>query len=282
MGTARKKDVLELPFSFNKNRPFWKFSVLAASIIVLTLGYLFIRSTLTPKDYVYAQVKISQGSWWVVAQKPSIWFIQNLNAGEKQQTLLGGVDAEIIETRYYPFKSDAHKFETEYSIYVLARLSVETTGGRYIFNRKPIAVGSEINLAFPSVQFAGTIISLSPELPKDELTEKTIVLTKKLAYPWEYDMVKAGDTQFDGVDSVFEVTSKSFRDTYTLRQDVYGNTAYQSPERRIYLTVTGRIKVRQEDGNLIFGEEQILKPGSEIDLATDGFVFSQFYVADIR
>ena len=282
MGTARKKDVLKLPFSFNKNKPFWKFSVLAASIIVLTLAYLFIRSTLTPKEFVYAQVKISQGSWWVVAQKPSIWFIQNLNTGERQQKLLGGVDAEIIETRYYPFKSDAHKFETEYSVYVLIKLSVEKTGGKYLFNRNPIAVGSEIDLAFPSVQFAGTIISLSPQLPEGELTEKTIVLTKKLAYPWEYDMVKAGDTQFDGEDSVFEVTSKSLRDTYTLRQDVYGNTAYQSPERRIYLTVTGKIKVRDEGGNLIFGEEQILKPGSEIDLATNGFVFSQFYVADIR
>lgn len=275
------KRSIKLSSLFNKNKPFWKFTLFTLSIILFTLAFLLIKGSLSEKETVFAKIKVSQGSWWVATQKPPVWFIQNLHPGEKQQRLLGGVDAEIIEARYYPFKSDIHRFETEYTIFVLVKLSVEKSGEKYIFNRDPITVGSEINLAFPSVEFAGTIISLKGQ-PEIELTEKTIVLTKKLAYPWEYEMVKLGDTQFDGVENVFEVTSKSTRDTFVLRQDTYGNTTFVPPERRIYLSVTGKIKVREENGNLIFGEEQVLKPGSEIDLSTKGFVFSQFYVQDVR
>ena len=64
--------------------------------------------------------------------------------------------------------------------------------GKYNFKRSTIGVGAPIDFEFPNVQFSGTIMTISEKPLIEKYVEKTIYMTKKYAYLWEYDAIHIG------------------------------------------------------------------------------------------
>jgi hypothetical protein len=161
-------------------------------------------------------------------------------------------------------------------------VNVNTKTQKYVFKRSTIGVGSPIELEFPSAQITGSVIEISEAPSKNRLVEKDIILTKKQGFPWEVEAIKIGDEQFDGEEVVFKITAKQALATSLIDINPYGNINLGLRDPRRYITVRGKIKVREKGDLLIFGEEQVVAPGAELSLATKNFVFDQFLVQEVK
>ncbi len=239
---------------------------------VVSFYKLFIKKP----TYVYAKVKVSQGLWWASTRKPSVWFVRNIKAGDVEKGLSGKPVSKIISFRYYSWWGS-----NDYEIYIIMKLKVsKMRNGKYNFKRSAIGVGSPVDFEFPRVQFSGTVIELSNKPINDTYITKTVVLTKKTGYPWEYDAIKIGDKYFDGKETVFRVTKKTSVDTENLTDDVFGNYP-GGTEHKKYIVVQADIKVEKTKEGLIFGEEQLIMPGKTINISTSNFKFEGFKVAKV-
>lgn len=251
------------------------FAAIAFVAIVSVFKLFFVKPT-----YVYAKVKMGQGLWWASTQRPSIWFVQNIKKGDVERDLVGSPIAQILSVRYYPWYTS-----NQYDVYLTVKLKVSGNKKtqKYNFKRSAIGVGSPIDFEFPNSQFSGTITDLKNEPIKDNYVEKIVYLTKRYAYPWEYDGIKIGDKFFDGEDTVFEVLDKSSSDTAeVITQESTKILNLQTTELRRYITVKAKIKVKKVGEQYVFGEEQVLSPGKPINVSTSSFSFTDYIVASIQ
>lgn len=231
----------------------------------------------TKPTYIYAKVKVGQGLWWASTLKPPVWFVKNIKKGMVEKDLVGKPIAQVLSVRYYPWWVSG-----EYNIYLTLKLEVtKISSGKYNFKRSAIAVGSPVDFEFPIVQFSGTIIELSKKPFKEKYFTKRITLVKKEALPWEAEAIKVGDEYFDGEELVFKVLDKKV----VSAQSVYNFSGLYYPvesERKVHITVIGEIRLKEKDGQLVFGEEQVVKPGKIINLETKDFVFNGYTVKSIE
>ncbi len=247
---------------------------------ILFVGFVSIYKLFFAKStYVYAKVKMGQGLWWASTAKPPIWFVESLKKGDVQTNLTGTPIAEILTIRYYPWYSSG-----QYDLYLTVKLKVNGNPktGKFNFNRSTIGVGSPIDLEFPSVQISGTVIQLDTKPIEEKLVTKIITLTKKNAYPWEYDAIQVGDKYFDGEQSVFEILDKKSTDIAVQAPDVYGNNTGSTLDLKKYIAVRAKIKVQKKNNQLIFGEEQIINPGKTINISTSNFTFNEYVVGGVE
>ncbi len=254
------------------------FIYLIVTVIVVTGLISVIRILSGESEYLYARVKVSQGLWWALTQKPTIWYVESIKTGLTEKSSDGEILAEIVSVRYYPGREPM-----QYDVFLNTKLKVnKLRNGKYNFKRMPVAVSSPIELEFPTLLVSGTILSLSEEPFADTIVEKTIYLEKKNALPWEYDAIRVGGEYFDGAEVVFRVLEKRAFDTFTAEDDTYGN--YPALEsRRKYIRVKALIKVTQKnDGIYVYGEEQVIRAGSRIIVATSDTTFIDYDVSKIE
>ncbi len=249
-------------------------------IVILISFTKLLTPDLTP---IFVKVKLGQGLWWARTDNPKIWFTKALKKGEKEYNLLGAPIAEILEVRYYPYKTEGRD-DTLYDIYLTINLAANESGKtkKFVFKRSPVLVGTPIELEFQSTQVTGAITAISEKPFDDNYIEKVIYLSKRFAFPWEYEAIKIGDKFFDGEDIVFEVLDKNQTRTAIIAPDRYGNFTAANTDSTRYLNVKAKIVVKEDNGRIIFGEEQVLIPGTLIDISTDNFDFNGFVLAKIE
>lgn len=240
---------------------------------------------MTPKEeYVYAKVKVSQGLWWASTTKSNIWFAKAIKVGDVEQNLLGKPVAEVTRVQYYPYPVENQPYEDKFDIYLSIKLTADYNkkSGKIIFKRSPVAVGAPIEFEFPSAQVTGIVIEISETEFEEIYSEKTVYLTKRFAYPWEFNEIKLGDKYFDGENIVFEVLVKDQSNTTVIASDSYGNITPLTRDATRYITIVARIKVKERNGQFIFGEEKLLIPGSPFEITTPNFNYRGFVVSCIK
>lgn len=244
---------------------------------IVSLFKLF--SSYSQPTYVYAKVKMGQGLWWSGGAKPSIWFVDAIKKGDVETDLLGKPIAEIMKVNYYPWWGS-----DQFDVYLMVKLKVSANKKtkKYNFKRSTLGVGAPIELEFSSVQLSGTVTELNDKELTDTYTEKQITLTKKWAYPWEYAAIRVGDSYFNGENTIFEIIGKNAQNTSTISSDPYGNNNPSITELKQYITVTAKIKVKEKDGQFIFGEDQIIRPGKLFNFSTPSFTFTDYAVGEIK
>jgi hypothetical protein len=257
------------------------FTLIGLSIILA--GLISIAKSLGPKpNTVYIKVKVDQGLWWIRSQKPSYWYINSIKPGEKEFSLLGEPVAEILSVRYYPYVGENEQKIT-YDAFLTVKLNADKNySGVYTFKRMPLDVSSPIDLEFPSSKIFGTVIEISEEPFEEKYKEKLVTLTKKFAFPWEYEAIQIGDSYFDGEDKTVEIVNKKALNTYNIDSDFVGNLTASTLEKRKYIELKVNLKVREKNGRLVFSEEQVLIKGGPIYLATDNTLLIGFVVAKIE
>ena len=268
-----------------RNIPFIFFAIVGTLATVVAI--FFLKSFFREPAYLYTKVKVSQGLWWASTSKPNLWMAKSVNVGDSEENLLGQKIAEVVEVRYYPyfaFFSENNPYDDKYDIYITAKIAVSQSGStkKALFKRSAVGVGSPITFEFPDTQVTGTVIALSDIPFDDEYTDKTIYLTKRLAYPWEYDAIKIGETYFDGKEMVFKILGKTQTPTAAISADAYGNFTAQTLDQRRYLTVRASVKLKVKGEELFFGEEKQIKAGSLFAVVTPGYTFEEFLVSRLE
>jgi hypothetical protein len=252
------------------------FAAIAFVGVISIYKLFFVKPT-----YVYVKVKVGQGLWWASTQKPSMWFIEGLKQAQKEteKELTGQPSAKILSIRYYP-----SYISNQYDVYITMRLKVNRLGktGKYNYKRSAIGVGSPIDFEFPSAQFSATVIQIGEKPIEDKLIEKTIILNKRAADPWEYDAIKIGDSYFNGEEQTFTIIDKSGKDTQSLYYDPTSSSVDNNLEAKKYIFVKAKIKVKSNQNNLIYGEEQVVSIGKIFNTATNNFQFENYRIASIE
>jgi hypothetical protein len=264
----------------------YKYKLLIAIFVGIGLFSTYIYLLKAPSSKVsdiYVTVKLNRGQWWATDVKPGIWFLNSFKKGEKEYDFLKKPIAELFGVRYYHTYHQMNYDLNQFDIYVDVKLAVEKIGDRYNFKRAKIAPGVPIDLDFPSSQVMGTVINVSPTRIDNQFVEKYITLTKKYAYPWEYDAIKIGDKYFDGENNVMEIIDKQSTNIELLTYDAYGNLPPGIQETRKYVTVKVKIKAKKNAFNqLIYAEEQVLKMNDYANFATNNFVLTDFVISAIE
>ncbi len=258
----QSKPLIKIWNFFKKN-----YFVLVFFICIALVGVVFVsRLFLSEPTYVYAKIKVSQGYWWASTNRPAAWFINGIKKGDIEKGLTGQVEAQVLKVIYYPYRNT-----NQFDIYLDLKLKANKTDDKYYFNRSVLGVGSPIDLEFPNSQFSGTVINFSPQPLSEKYEDKIIYLTKRFAYPWEYDTIQINDKYFDGQQNVFEILAKSTSET----NDITSLSAYESllaqDEARKYVVVKALVRVKKIGEQLVFGEEQTLNVGETFGIVTKSF-----------
>jgi hypothetical protein len=254
--------------------------IIAFPLLVVLVGiFLAYRLFISKPYFVYIKVKVGQGLWWAATSKPPIWYMESFKKGDRAKDLVGKTSAQILSKRYYRWYG-----YDQFDVYLtmLLKVGFNKKTGEYTFDRSVLSVGTPVGIQFPRVDISGTVIALSRKPFEDKLVEKTVYLTKKFAYPWEYDAIKIGDFTFDGEDKIFEVLDKDFTDTVVLSQDTFGNSGADITENNRYISVKARIKGKVTGGQFILGEDQLVVPGRNLNISTSGFVFDNYIVSKLE
>ena len=198
---------------------------------------------------MYAKVKLE--SWGVQTEKPTIWLTTAIKKGDRETDFAGKTLAEVQNIKYYPYYMDN---KDQFNIFLTLKIVTP-------YKRSPLVIGAPIALILANTQVYGTIIDLSSKPFNDKYLEKTIYFVKRNSYPGEYEAIKIGDSYFDGTRTAFEILEKS------------------GPEN---ITVKAKISLQEKNGELVFGEEQVIKPGKLLNLSTLNFAFNDFVVGKIE
>jgi len=272
----KSKSKLNIPFSFLKKYYLFLIFVGCVGFVgVISIYRLFVMKP----TYVYVKVKVGQGMWWASTQRPSLWFVKAIQQAKEQKDLTGTPLATMVNISYYPYYGTG-----QYDTYATLRLKVSKMGstGNYSFNRETIGVSSPIDLEFPNVQFSGTIIELSTQPIIESYVEKTIFLTKKYSYPWEYDVIQIGDSISNGKDTVLQIVDKAKGDTNEVFLNDQGKLTSTEVESYRYIVIQAKIKVKKAGNQLLYGEETVVSPGRTFGIITDGVTLSDYVIAKVQ
>lgn len=271
------KNSLQKIVTFAVKNYFITVFILIIAVLMAVAGFKILS---TNQEYVYAEIKVGQGTWWATTQKPHSWFVDAIKQAGSEKDYRGKEITKIQSVQYYPYGGSS-----QFDVYIIAKLSVSKLGntGKYSYKRSTLGVGAPIDFEFNNAQFSGTIIQLSEKpLHNKPYVEKTVTITKKNAYPWEFEAIPVGDKFHNGTTTVLEVLQKDSQDTVSLATDVYGNTAQSTGEPMKYVSVVLKLRGRAYNGQLVYGEELLIAPGKEVSLSTSNFVFNNYIVAAVE
>lgn len=243
-----------------KNYYLLAFAVIISFVTLFSFNKLF-RSDQT---YIYAKVKIGQGLWWATTAEPPLWLVNSLSKSYED------TEVKVLKINYYPAAISGANDQLlsqdndQYNTYLTLKLKVTTSKNNhsFYFNRSIVAVGSPIDLDISNVQVSGTIISFSKQLINDQYVERYIYLSKENPYSWEYEAIKIGDYYFDGENRVFEIMGKEMSNNNSL-------------------IVKAKIRLKEINSLLVFGEERVITTGKNINIFTNDFSFNNYTVSRI-
>lgn len=256
-------------------------SLIVVSVFIVGIVLIF-KLFSSESEYVYAKVKVSQGLWWANTSRPSMWYVQALKKGSVEMGLSGEPIAEVLSVRYYTWYG-RDQFDVYMTIKIAA--SKKETTNTYSFKRSNVAIAAPIELDFGTVQVTGTVMDISESPFSDEYIEKTITLTKRFAYPWEFSAIQVGDTYFDGEDTVFEITSKRRVDSAASYVSTTVDRELYSPlqsDQTSTIEVIGKIKLMQNDNVPTFGPEYTILLGNQLNVSTTKFNFYDYFISSLE
>lgn len=228
-------------------------------------------------QYLYIKVKVSQGLWWASSQRPSVWYLQSIKKGDKEFSLTGRPIAEVIDVRSFPWWSS-----DQFDVYLTLKLEAEKNERlhSYTYKREPLTIASPIDFDFPSTAINSTVIAISEQPFSEQYVERTVTLSKSAAYLWEYDAILTGDIFSDGQETRAEIVSKSSAPSSSLSRDQNNYSGIMEQRRNI--TVKMKMKLKEQKGEYFLGEDQDIKVGKAINIATQKFYFDQYIVENIE
>lgn len=260
---------------FNRN-----YLILLFAACIFFVGLVaVVKITFTKTADVYVKIKLGQGMWWATTAKPPVWYVDSISVKDTGKDLLGKTQAVILEKRYFRWY-----LNDQFDVYLTMKLSASYSKKKdeYTYDHSVISVGAPIEVQLTKSNITGTVMAISKTPFKDKYVEKIIYLTKRNAFPWEYDAIKVGDVYFDGKETIFSIMEKSEDETSNLIVDDYGNGSQGVTEPRKYITVKAWIKLKQVNGQLILGEEQVITPGKNFLLATQNYQYDNYVVSKIE
>lgn len=280
----RYQKLLKISKTISKNYFLLGLFLIISFVSLVTFYKLFFAKS----TFVYTRVKVGQGLWWASTTKPTIWMVNSIKKGDKQYSLVGVPGAEILDVRYYPVWSQGMAL-SQYDIFLDLKLKVgyNSKTQTYSFNRSSVSVGSPVEIQFPSADVTGTVIELNKNPIKDDYVEKTVYLVNQGGYnkdfPYRFDNIKIGDSYFDGESEVFKVEDKWLeKNLWTITNNLTAQVFERPIESTQNIVVKTKMKLKNKNGELYYGEDYRVQDNVFIPLATKDYFFENFAIRKIE
>lgn len=266
---------------YRKNKELSIIAIILLVAPVLVVFFSIFKTIGDSDEFVQVKIKVSQGLWWASTQKPSAWMTNAIKKGQTETSLMGKSIVEVLEVKYYPGSRREESDPVLYDIYITAKINIkrDNKNEAYVFKRSKLAVGSPIELEFPSAHITGTVVELGNPKISDRYVEKTVTILGKDGYtknnPHLYSSISVGDYYHNGESVVFEIIDKQLTDA-----DIYESVFEREMNIRKNIVITARLLAKEEGDSLYFGEEQLLNVGLPINVVTQnsnliGFVITK-------
>ncbi|MCX6731043.1 MAG: hypothetical protein NTZ55_04290, partial [Candidatus Roizmanbacteria bacterium] len=135
---------------------------------------------------------------------------------------------------------------------------------------------------FSNTQFSGTIITLTETPIQEQYIDKIVYVSKKYAYPWEYDQILIGDSLSNGKEKVFEILEKAKGETNEIIFNDFGKFIPLETESYKYIYLKAKLRVKLEDKKYIYAEEMVISPGRGLNIATNNLTFNDYIITRVE
>ncbi|MCL5797479.1 MAG: hypothetical protein M1366_01635 [Patescibacteria group bacterium] len=188
----------------------WNFFILAVLLILVfsVFYYLYHRQRIGANVYISVLLTPSQTTV-VSSTNPFMgvpyWIDQAITKGDKELSPFGGVKAIVVKKDSY----ESFNYGRVVAL-LLSANAVRDRSGVFLFDNKPLAVGSIIDLNLPKVEAFGQITYVGEEKPADHSVELVIHILRKAVDRALADNINIGDTIYDSNHNVIaKITGRS-------------------------------------------------------------------------
>ncbi len=256
---------------FKRRLNFFDYTVLFLLISVLVF---FIYNRLQRQEtWVNVRVAVENVDWWYPGSDPAYWYFEDVKAGDSVKNSLGKEVAQVINVENYDLGGYSRL------IYVDLKLKVDFNKkkNQYLYEFKPLVVGSSLSLNFPREQLRGLVISIGEKAV--EYSSKTIKVKMRGIEPFLAENIVVGTKSYDingeVIAEILDVKSNftssyDFSDIRAKKIKVYDPEFYD-------LEITLKIKTFKELGLDFYINKAVVKIGAKI-----WFQFTDFALEDTR
>ena len=201
--------------------------------------------------------------------RPPFWLSENVRVGDTETTVNGWRSAEVITIEKYD------RWGTDVDLYLTTKLKGEINRrtNKFIYNSKPVEVGSFIELHLTRANVFGQIID--DNVSEEEYSEKEIIVTARARNidPWIIDALRVGDSMLNGPQkkqvailetiTIESPTSAVFLSDATTNNPP-NNTFLSINPRAKDVVMKVRVRAQHYDTGWYFGGHQNIKVGQQI------------------
>ncbi|MCL4339325.1 hypothetical protein M1271_06570 [Patescibacteria group bacterium] len=243
----------------------WNFFILSVLLLLaVSVFYYFYHSQRSgAKVYISALLVPSQSQLYSSNPFAGVpyWVDQAISVGDRELSPFGGVKATVLQKDSY----ETYNFGRVVEL-LLSVSAIKDRSGVYLFDNKPLAVGSVINLSLLRVETFGQVIYVGKIKPKPEKTKLVIHLIKKGVEKSIASNIQIGDCIYDNDKNVVA----QIIDKHEFPSNIYNSVSYQQNisygEEYRDIDVTVEIIVEKEYGTYYFARTQDVKVNEPIYL----------------
>ncbi len=242
-------------------------------LLFLVLGFFTYNRLQRQSTWVNIRISVENPDWWYRGSPPNYWYASDLKVGDEVKDTFGVKVAEVVAIDNYdaggPYRD----------IYVDLKVKVDFNKNKdqYLYEFKPLVVGSSLLFNFPQEQLRGLVIRVNQEEIK--YSYKTIKVEKKMVLPYLANQVKIGTKSTDlGGKLIAEIVGVNEKVSARREfSDIRGQNIQVYNEDYRDLEVTLRVKAFSDLNRDFYINKSALKIGSSIWLQ-----FPEFALEDAR
>ncbi len=243
-------------------------------LALLAVVVFFVYNRLQRQStWVEVRLSVENADWWYRGSPPQYWYAKDLEVGDSLLDSFGQPVAEIINIDVY----DNYGPYRDIYVDLKVRVDHDRKKNQYLYEFKPLVVGSALFFNFPSVQLRGLVVHLGEQ--QIEYFYKTIRLEKKKIDPNLAEKIQVGSKAYDAQGNVLAeiMAINSKINTYQEFSDLRGrNIEVYDPKFRD-VEVVVKLKSSRDFGIDYFVNKAALKVGNGIWLQ-----FPEFALDDMR
>ena len=236
------------------------FDALVLLVILLVLGIFSYNRLQRKSEWVDIRISVENVDWWYKGSFPYYWYAANLKEGDIAYDSFGQKSAEVIKVDNYDLGGPYRNIYVDLKI----RGVFNKKKQQYLYEFKPLVIGSGIAFNFSNQQVKGLIVKIGEK--EISYFYKTIKIRVKEVIPELADKINIGDKSFDtNGDLVNEIIDlkKSINSFYEF-SDIRGKNikVYDSDFRDLEITL--KVKTFSDLDRNFYINQAVIKIGSFI------------------
>lgn len=253
------------------------FDVTVIFLLFLLLSFLIYNRLQRKSTWVDLRIQVSHADWWYRGNAPKYWYTNELKVGDSVKDSFGDEVAKVVNIDNYDLGGPYRDIYIDLKV----KTDYNKSKDQYLYEFKPLTVGSYLVFNFSKQQVRGLVISMG-ETEIDYFYKK-IKVEKKALNPSLAEKIVVGaksyDSENDLVAEIIDVKSE-ISSKYEF-SDIRGqNVKSYNPDYRD-LEIVLKVKAFRDLERDFYINNAALKVGSEVWIQFPDFALEGVQITEI-